>query len=846
LIGSEDTASHNLPRQLTSFIGRERELAEVRRLLRASPLLTLTGPGGCGKTRLAVEAAEILPNEYPGGIWFVDLGPLADAALVPEAVAAVLGVRETGRRSLVESLSEYLRGRALLLLVDNCEHVVEACASLVETLLRSCPSLRVLSTSREALGITGEAVWRVPPLAVPDSRRDLSADRLAEFEAVRLFVDRARLVAPTFALTDQNAAAVAQICARLDGIPLAVELAAARVRVLTAEQIAARLDDRFHLLSGGARTGLPRQQTLRALIDWSYGLLSDRERILFRRLAAFAGSWTLEAAEGVCSEDGIDRDDVLDVLTGLVDKSLVLAEGQTREERYRFLETIRQYAAEKLVASAEATSARDRHRAWYATLAEQAEPELNGPDSLVWLNQLELAHDNLRAALDWSGETNPAHGVQLAGCLWRFWGQRGYLTEGRRRLRQALERAWAFPSPVPASATSGKDRAASASEYRTDQHLARALIGAGLLADFQGDFPEAKVLLEAGSAVYRRIDDRLGTAMALRALGGCLLRGGTASDQVKGILEESLELARRSGDRRRIAGAIVSLGHLAAREHDYAGARALIEEGLAIFRHVGDARGVGASLWALGWLALDGHDANRAEQCFQEGLTIAQRLGNNQGLGFAFLGFAAVARARGDLSRSRRLLEETVRLFQETGNSSVYGAIGFLGDVAILLGDTARGVRLIAAETQGPSQYGPLSALVSTMLNAGREASLARARATLGKTAFGEAWAAGQAMTLDETIQCVHAVESSGPIEAADRAPPPRAAPTSPLTAREREVAALVARGLTNRQIAGALVVTEGTAASHVEHIRTKLGFHSRAQIAAWAIANRLAPSLSP
>jgi tetratricopeptide (TPR) repeat protein len=494
---------------------------------------------------------------------------------------------------------------------------------------------------------------------------------LANFEAVNLFVDRARLVAPSFTVTDQNAGAVTQICARLDGIPLAIELAAARVRVLTVEQIAARLDDRFHLLSGGARTGLPRQQTLRALVDWSHDLLSHRERILFRRLAVFAGSWTLDAAEGVGSEDGIDRAEVLDLLTGLVDKSLVLAEGQDGVERYRFLETIRQYAAEKLAASGEATAAHDRHRDWYVELAERAEPELNGPDTLVRLNQLELAHDNLRAVLDWSNETSPARGVQLAGCLWRFWGQRGYLTEGRRRLRQALASVGEFPSPPPASATSGDDRAASGSVHPTSQHVARALVGAGLLADFQGDFTEAKALLEAGLALYRCSNDRLGTAMSLRALGGCLLRGGTASDQVRGILEESLELARASGDRRRVAGAIVSLGHLAAREHDYADARALIEEGLAIFRAVDDARGVGAALWALGWLALDGHDANRAEQCFQVGLAIAQRLSNSQGLGFAFLGFAAVARARGDLDRSRQFVEESVRLFQETGNSSI-------------------------------------------------------------------------------------------------------------------------------------------------------------------------------
>jgi predicted ATPase/class 3 adenylate cyclase/DNA-binding CsgD family transcriptional regulator len=842
---SLDASPNNLPLQPTSFVGRETEIAAVTQALATTRLLTLTGAGGAGKTRLALQIAADLVATYPDGVWFVDLGPLADPALVAVTVAAVVGVRDTRERPAQEALVGVLRARRVLLVLDNCEHLVAACARLVETLLRSCASLRVLTTSRERLGIPGEAVWHVPSLTVPDPRQLPSVEQLLGFESVRLFVERAQLVVPAFTVTTQNAHAVLQVCSRLDGIPLALELAAARARVLTVEQIATRLDDRFRLLTGGSRTALRRQQTLRTLVDWSHDLLSERERVLFRRLAVFAGGWALEAAEGVCFGDGIDQGDVLDLLTGLVDKSLVLAEEQGDEKRYRFLETIRHYAAEKLDEAGETARSRDCHRDWYVALAEQAEPELSGPAQIAWLDHLEATHDNLRAALEWSLETDPARGVLLAGCLWRFWGQRGFLEEGLRRLRQALDRVRGLPS-FQTSNMATEDHVVVASGFAAHPHTARALVGAGLLADFQGASNEAMNLLQAGLALYRQMGDKRATALALRALGGCLLRYGTDSDQVKGILQESLDLARIVGDQRRIGGAIVSLGHLAARERDYASARALIEEGLALFQAVGDVRGVGTAQWALGWLALERQDLEEADQRFLEALSIAHRVANQQGIGFASVGLAAAARSRGDLGRSRQLLAESVQLFRDTGNPSIYETIGSLGDVAVQLGDYARGVQLMAAATTGPPQYGALSTLLDAVVSAGRQASTTTARSALGKVAFNEAWAAGQAMTLEQAFACVRAIEASPPSTAGDRSAPRRKAPVSPLTAREREVAALVARGLTNRQIAAVLVVTEGTAASHVEHIRGKLGFHARAQIAAWAIENKLVTSSAP
>jgi len=390
---SLDALPNNLPRQLTSFIGREREMAEVKRLLTTTRLLTLTGSGGCGKTRLALQVAADLVEEFANGVWLVELAALTDPALVPQAVASALGVREEPGRPLLATLSDYLKAKRLLLLLDNCEHLVAACAYLAEALLRACPHLRILATSREALNIAGETVWRVPSLSLPDLLHLPSVEHLTQYEAVRLFIERALISRPDFVLTSQGAPSVAQVCHRLDGIPLAIELAAARVKVLSVEQIAARLDNRFRLLTSGSRTALPRQKTLRAAIDWSYDLLSETERMVLRRLSVFAGGWTLEAAEAICVGEGIEWHEVLDPLMQLVDKSLVMMEEQGGTVRYRLLETVRQYGRDKLPASGEADVVRGRHRDWYLALAERAEPELLGSNQAVWLERLETEHD---------------------------------------------------------------------------------------------------------------------------------------------------------------------------------------------------------------------------------------------------------------------------------------------------------------------------------------------------------------------------------------------------------------------------------------------------------------------
>ena len=427
---------NNLPVQLTSFVGRARELAELQRLLSTTRLLTLTGSGGVGKTRLSLQVAASLIDAFADGVWFVELAPLADPALIPQSIASALGVREQSGQPLLVLLSEYLHTRKALLVLDNCEHLVAECAQVAEVLLRAAPGLKILASSREALGIGGELAWHVPSLSLPDPRQLPVLADLSQYEAVRLFVERAAFALPAFKLSDINAPTVVKICQRLDGIPLAIELAAARVKALPIESIASRLDDRFRLLTGGSRTALPRQQTLRALIDWSHSLLSEPERILLRRLSVFSSGWTLEAGEAVCAGDGIGALDVVDLLAHLVDKSLVLLDEELA--RYRLLETIRQYAREKLLDSGEGAQVRSRHLGFYVRLGKEFSSEILGPGETLWLNRLELEHDNVRRAIEWSLESADAlSGMRLTAALHLFWQQR-YTAEGLDYLRALL------------------------------------------------------------------------------------------------------------------------------------------------------------------------------------------------------------------------------------------------------------------------------------------------------------------------------------------------------------------------------------------------------------------------
>ena len=620
----------------------------MKRLLGETRLLTLTGSGGCGKTRLALAAAGELSEGFEDGVWLVELAPLAEPSLVAQAVAATLGVREQPGRSLTEMLSGYLGSKKVLLVLDNCEHLIEACATLAETLLRSCPELRVLATSREALGITGEVAWPVPSLSLPDLRRMPDIGSLPRYEATHLFVERAVAANPTFALTEQNASAVAQVCYQLDGIPLAIELAAARTKVLSVEEVADRLDDSFRLLSAGSRTAMPRQYTLHATMDWSHELLSLEERTLFRRLSVFVGSFSLEAAESVCIGEDVERDEVLGLLSRLVDKSLVVTREEGGETRYRLLETVRQYGGEKLDSSGEEAEAGRRHAAFFGGFAEEAERELGGPDQARWLTGLEAEHDNLRAALSFSlGERgDPGSGVRLAAALTDFWFARGYLSEGRRWLESAITRTG------PA----------------TTLARAKALNGAGWLAAYQDEYGAAKAHIEEGLALYRELGDKEGIASSLVILGSVAAMGQREDIPVADLVEEAILLKPELKDRRTLAQLLVLEGRVALARGDLQRSVALWEETLALHREARDALGIVMCLTNIGLLRLAQSDHERSATLLREGLCLARELDHKTFVQYCIIGLACLAAFRSHPVRAAQLWGAA------EGMSEAYGA----------------------------------------------------------------------------------------------------------------------------------------------------------------------------
>jgi predicted ATPase/class 3 adenylate cyclase len=644
---SLSTHPNNLPQQLTSFIGREKEITQIEALLAGTHVLTLTGSGGSGKTRLCLQVAAESLEQFPDGAWFVELASLADPGLVPQTVATVLQVKEVPGKAIAHTLSERLRDKRLLLLLDNCEHVLDECAKLASALARQCPDVRILATSREALGISGEQTYRVPSLALPDRRQTQTPQTLSLYESVQLFIDRALLVRADFAITIQNARALASLCCHLDGIPLAIELAAARIRSLSVEEIDGRLDQRFRLLTGGSRTALPRQQTLRSLIDWSYDLLREPERLLLQRLSVFAGGWTLAAAEQVCVGDGVADVDVLDLLTSLSDKSLVVAEQRDEHSRYRLLETVRQYARDRLLESGGTVPVRERHRDHFLALALEAEPKLLGAQQAAWLQHLEVEHENLRAALDGSlGDAASETGLRLCAALQRFWWTRGHLAEGREWCARFLARAG---DQAP---TLGRGKVLNA---------------AGVLAYHQGDYAAARARHEEGLAIWRHLGGREGVASSLNNLGNVTYRQGDFA-AAQAMHEEGLAIWRESRNRSGMAASLGNLGILAWERNDLASARALLEECLAIVRELGDRGYIANSLQYLANVAHSQDDYPAARARHGESLAIRRELGDKRGIAYSLEGLAAVDAALGGSLRAARIWSAAQRLRVEIGS----------------------------------------------------------------------------------------------------------------------------------------------------------------------------------
>jgi predicted ATPase/DNA-binding CsgD family transcriptional regulator len=696
-VGEADSAprspagpTHNLPLELSSFVGREKELAEVKRLLKDNRLLTLTGSGGCGKTRLALAAAPELVEGFEDGVWLVELASQVDPSLVAQSVATTLGVLEQPGRFLTETLSDHLGSKKMLLVLDNCEHLVEGCAELTEALLRSCPRLRILVTSREALSIAGEVTWPVLSLSLPDLRRLPAVESLPRYEATRLFVERAVAVKPTFAITEQNAPSVARACYRLDGIPLAIELAAARVKVLSVEQIANRLDDSFALLSDGSRTAMPHHRTLRATMDWSYELLSDEERILYRRLSVFAGDFRLEAAESVCAGKKLEWDEVLDLLSHLVDKSLVTAQEKGDEASYRLLEMMRQYGMEKLGEFGEADEVKRRHAAFFLGLAERVEPELNGPEQVSRLDELESENDNLRVAITWAiseGEAEIA--ARLGWALRRFWLLHGHQSEGRRWMEALLEHDG---SPYP---------------------RARVAMLAALMSYAQGDYRACERYSPEALELSRRASDETCAAYALTLLGlGAMHRRDFK--EATSRFEEALILLRRAGEEQTVPLVLVWLGNVSLGQENRERATRMFEEALALARQRTDRLATNIALYNLAQLALTRADLGATARLLKEGLTSSRQMGDQANLSYFLEGLAVVAGARGEAERAVRMLGAAAVTMEEAG-APVY------------------------------NYYTPDRALY--------ERIVAAARSRMGEAAWNAAWAEGRAMMSEQAVE---------------------------------------------------------------------------------------------
>ncbi len=735
----------NLPTQRTGFVGRENEVAAAKELLLRQDVrvVTVTGPGGIGKTRLAVQVASGLVEHFPGGIHFIPLSSISDPGLISSAIVQAMGIREAKGQSPLQLLNQHFQdslGAPILLLLDNFEHLIEA-APMVARLLAIGPNLKILVTSRAALHVYGEHEFPVPPLALPDALAMPPIEVLAQYPAVALFVARAVAVKPDFELNQENATAVAEICARLDGLPLAIELAAARVKVLSPSSMRTRLTSRLQLLTGGARDMPERQQTLRAAIDWSYDLLSEAEQRLFRRLSVFVGGCTLEGAEAVCDTKSDLDLDLLDGMASMVDKSLVQRVEQAKGElRFVMLETIREYALEKLEASGEEASTKRVHAAYCLVLAEEQATEQSGAEGAEWLERFTLEHDNFRASLEWLTATGDADwGLRLGTALFRFWEMREYLAEGRDRLGKLLK--------LPGAAAPTKARA-------------RALFAAGVLAIEQGDYASSDALVRESLEIARQLGDKQGAAVSLNALAVNARDQGDVA-VARSLFEESLALWRESGDQKAVARSLSNLANVVKLQGDYAGARALYAECLSIFRGLQDHAGVAWSLNYQGDVARDQGESEAARALYEQGLAIFRELGDRWGIAGTLADLGSLAREQGNYPAARSLYQESIRIFQELDHKRGIARLleCFAGSAAAQL-EAERSLRLAGAAAALRQNIGaPLTPTEQAKL----EASLHPARRALTNTADVTAWLEGWALPVDKAIEEVLMPEAASP-----------------------------------------------------------------------------------
>lgn len=705
-----DVFPNNLPIQLTSFVGREKEISAIRKLLHDTHMLTLIGPGGTGKTRLSIQTASTVLTQFPDGVWLVELAPILDPLLVPRTTAVAIGLVDEPQRPVIDMLCEYLREKNLLILLDNCEHLVNASAQMAERILHAAPEVRILASSREALGIAGEVSYRVPSLNLPDPARLPDLGSLSQYEAVRLFIDRAASALSTFTVTNANAPFLAQICHRLDGIPLAIELAAAKVRVLSLEQIARKLDDRFRLLTGGSRTALERHQTLRAAIDWSYNLLPPAEQRLFRHLTVFVGGWTLEAAEAVCSCDQDRAEDILDLLEHLINKSIVISEESAHESRYHMLETMRQYASEKLVELGEIQTLRDRHLNYYLELAETASPHLRRADQVEWFPRLQAEIENLRLALEWaSGLDQPGPLLRMASSLGAFWHYQMYWMEGKKWLQKALEKTSnkELARDIPAKALALAELAIideqldDIDEMRTSAQeslilfesigdepglaLAQAVLAFALIR--RDGHEAAEKLLVKSLATFRRLNDPWGQAFGLLQLD-TIYSPKPNHDLWRKTLLELNDIATISGDRYYIAEACKSMANWFFRNNQYLQAEACLDEAEHSFSELGNQHDfLSASAIRVNILIFRG-DLEPAKALCQKAERQFELLGEKNLRSFFLWCSSDIALIEQDFNTAVSSLEKILELGQSVHNAELHAhLLGDLGEAYCFQGN---------------------------------------------------------------------------------------------------------------------------------------------------------------
>jgi predicted ATPase/DNA-binding CsgD family transcriptional regulator len=848
----EQTTASNLPAQLTPLIGREQEVAALCALLRRPEvrLLTLTGMGGIGKTRLSIEVALALLDDFVDGICFVPLAPISDPELVLPTIAQTLGLREAGDWPLLERLQSYLAGRHLLLLLDNFEQVTPAARHLGD-LLASCPALKLLVTSRAVLHVRGEHEFQVTPLALPSLKNVAESSALSRYAAVALFVQRAQTIKPDFQLTPTNARTIAEICLRLDGLPLAIELAAARIKLLPPPALLARLEHRLHVLSSALRDVPERQQTLRSTLAWSYDLLNPEEQRLLRRLAVFVNGCTLAAAEAVAGSDSLP---VLDGLSALIDQSLLQQrEQEDGEPRFTLLETIREYAWERLMEHGEAEAAQRKHARCFLALAEQAEPHLRSDGQNIWFDRLENDHENLRAALRWFAEQQDAESVlRLGGALWWFWWVRGYISEGRSFLEPMLQAGEQTASLIRARALNAAGTLATLQgdlaqaerlcheslalfrALKETQDIITALWMLGYVGVEQSNYARAKTALEEALALSRQTGNAWGIAYSLEILAAAAFNQGGYL-QARPMLEEGLAIARASGDTEGISRLAWLLGLVLFTLGEQARAHTTLEESLTLSRHVGDKRGIAYSLIILSYLSVIEGSFTTTHAWLEESLALLKEIGDRRGIAWALYGLGWLALVQQAPAEARSLFEESLALLQELGHKWFMSlcAEGLAGAIA-LQGNAAWAARLWGAAESFRKESGASLPPVAQPMYA---PLIAEARGQLGSDQFAALLAEGREMSLQA------ALADERPAPAASETPAARpSAPIYPagLTAREVEVLRLVAKGLKDNEVAEELVISRRTVSTHLTSIYNKLGVNTRSAATRFAVEHHL------